>query len=37
VLIALEKVDPEELRDLLIESWRQRAPRRLLKAFDEGT
>ena len=25
VLIALEHVDPEELRELLIESWRQRA------------
>ena len=39
VLIALEHVDAEELRELLIESWRQRAPKRVLRAYDaaEGT
>jgi hypothetical protein len=36
VLIALEHVDAEELRELLIESWRQRAPKRLLNAYDEA-
>ena len=35
VLIALERVDAEELRELLIESWRQRAPKRVLRAYDE--
>ena len=36
VLIALEHVDAEELRELLIESWRQRAPKRVLRAYDEA-
>jgi len=36
VLIALERVDAEELRELLIESWRQRAPKRVLRAYDEA-
>jgi hypothetical protein len=36
MLINLESVDPEELRELLIESWRRKAPKRLLKAFDEA-
>ena len=36
MLIALEHVDAEELRELLIESWRQRAPKRLLRAYDEA-
>jgi hypothetical protein len=36
MLIHLERVDPEELRELLIESWRRKAPKRLLKAFDEA-
>ena len=36
VLIALEHVDAQELRELLIESWRQRAPKRLLRAYDEA-
>ena len=36
VLIALERVDTEELRELLIESWRQRAPKRVLRAYDEA-
>jgi len=35
VLIDLPRVDAEELRELLIESWRRRAPRRLLEAYDE--
>lgn len=36
VLIALEQVDAEELRELLTESWRQRAPKRVLRAYDEA-
>jgi hypothetical protein len=36
VLIGLEHVDAEELRELLIESWRQRAPKRVLRAYDEA-
>ncbi len=35
VLIDLARVESEELRELLIESWRRRAPRRLLAAYDE--
>jgi hypothetical protein len=34
VLISLARVDEAELRELLIESWRERAPRRLLGDFD---
>jgi hypothetical protein len=36
VLIALERVDAQELRELLVESWRERAPKRLLRAYDEA-
>ena len=36
VLISLERVDKDELSELLIESWRQRAPKRVLRAFDEA-
>ena len=35
VLIALERVDEQELRELLIESWRLKAPKRVLRAYDE--
>ncbi len=31
VLVRLAEVEPEELRGLLIEAWRSRAPRRLVK------
>jgi len=34
VLIDLARVDAEELRELLIESWRRRAPKRLREAYD---
>ena len=34
VLVDLARVDPGELRELLIESWRRRAPKRLLSAYD---
>jgi len=31
----LDQVDPEELRELVIEAWRMTAPKRLVKAWDE--
>ena len=34
VLVNLAAVDLDELEELITESWRQRAPKRLLKAFD---
>jgi hypothetical protein len=34
VLVRLATVDPEEFRELLIESWRFVAPKRLLATFD---
>ena len=34
MLIALARVDAEELREPLIESWRERAPKRVLGAYD---
>jgi hypothetical protein len=37
VIVRLETVDREELRELLIESWRQVAPKRLLAEFDART
>jgi hypothetical protein len=36
VLIALTRVDQQELRELLIDSWRQKAPKRVLRAYEEG-
>ena len=36
VLIDLEAVDPEELFELLIESWRRRAPKWLLADYDDA-
>jgi hypothetical protein len=35
VLVNLPAVDVEELRELITESWRLKAPKRVLKAFDE--
>jgi hypothetical protein len=32
--IRLASVDPEEARELLIEAWRQTAPKRLVAAYD---
>ena len=31
----LDRVDPEELRELVIEAWRMTAPKRLVTAWDE--
>ena len=33
VLIRLERIDPEELRELLIEGWLVRAPKRLAQQY----
>ncbi len=34
VSIQLATVDPAELRELLVEAWRQTAPKRLVAAYD---
>jgi hypothetical protein len=34
ILVDLPSVDPDELRELLIESWRRRAPKRLVGEYD---
>jgi len=34
VLVHLERVDPQELAELLEEAWRLRAPKRLVAAYD---
>ena len=36
VSIQLATVDPAELRELIIEAWRQTAPKRLVAAYDSG-
>jgi hypothetical protein len=36
VSIQLATVDPTELRELLVEAWRQTAPRRLVAAYDSA-
>jgi hypothetical protein len=35
VLVRLDRADPDELRELVVESWRRRAPKRLRAAYDE--
>ena len=34
MLIRLEKVDPQELAELIEEAWRIRAPKRVIKAWE---
>jgi hypothetical protein len=34
--VRLERVDPEEMRELVVEAWRQTAPKRAVAAFDES-
>jgi hypothetical protein len=34
--IRLDRVDPDELRELVVEAWRRTAPKRAVAAFDEG-
>lgn len=36
VLVRLAAVDPAELGEVITESWRRRAPKRLLAAYDEA-
>ena len=36
ILARLDRVDPEELAELLAEAWRRLAPRRIVEAFDAG-
>jgi hypothetical protein len=33
--IRLDRVDPDELRELVVEAWRQTAPKRAVAAFDK--
>jgi hypothetical protein len=33
--IALDRVDPGELRELTVEAWRMTAPKRLVKTWDD--
>ena len=35
MLVNLERIDPQELRERLIESWCRKAPKRLLREFEE--
>ena len=36
VAVRLDRVDPEELAELIDEAWRSTAPKRLVKAYDES-
>ena len=33
--IALDRVDPDELRELTVEAWRMTAPKRLVRVWDD--
>jgi hypothetical protein len=35
VAVRLDRVDPQELTELVEEAWRMTAPKRVIKAFDE--
>jgi hypothetical protein len=34
ILVNLELVDPDVLAEMIVESWRRKAPKRLLRQFD---
>lgn len=34
ILVDLDRADPDELRELVVESWRLKAPKTLVKRFD---
>ena len=34
--IRLDRVDPDELRELVVEAWRRTAPKRAVATFDAG-
>ena len=36
VTVRLDRVDPGEMRELVIDAWRRTAPARAVKAFDGG-
>jgi hypothetical protein len=36
VTVRLDRVDPDEMRELVLEAWRRTAPARAVKAFDAG-
>ena len=36
ILVRLSKVDPDDLRELLLHSWRMSAPKRLVAAYQTG-
>ncbi|SFP83397.1 hypothetical protein SAMN05421810_103556 [Amycolatopsis arida] len=36
ILVDLERVDPDQLAELVTEAWRRKAPARLRKVFDQG-
>jgi hypothetical protein len=36
LIVRLATAEREELRELLVESWRRRAPKRLVAAYDSG-
>jgi hypothetical protein len=36
ILVDLEKVDPDQLGEMVQEAWRRKAPAKLRKAFDAG-
>jgi hypothetical protein len=36
ILARLDRVDPQELAELLAAAWRRLAPRRIVEAFDAG-
>jgi hypothetical protein len=36
VIVRLSRVDPDALRELLVDAWRTVAPKRLVKAYDQS-
>ena len=36
VAVRLDRVDPEELAELIDEAWRTTAPKRVVKVYDES-
>jgi hypothetical protein len=36
VTVRLDRVDPGEMRELVLDAWRRTAPARVVKAFDAG-
>jgi hypothetical protein len=36
VLVRFDAIDVDELTELLTESWRIRAPKKLVEVFDDG-